>query len=197
MWKKLATTGRPLPVIGQISDFALTNQNNQPISLSNLRGKVWVADAIFTRCAGPCPIMTRHLAELQAALPVNESVRLVTLTSDPEYDTSAVLNRYAARFGADSNRWDFLTGTKPEIQKLAVNDFKFVVVEKKPDEQTNSADLFIHSTWFVLVDQQGRVRGWTDDQGQLHAYFDSDDAAARTELLSSIKQLLREPLPSL
>lgn len=194
-WKKMAAS-KPLPVIGQISDFTLTNQNNQPVSLSSLRGKVWVADVIFTRCAGPCPIMTRHLAELQSALPVNEPIRLVTLTSDPEYDTPPILNRYAARFGADSNRWDFLTGPKPKIQGLAVNDFKFVVVEKKPGDQETPADLFIHSTWFVLVDQQGRVRGWTDSQGQLHAYFDSDDAAARSELLSSIRQLLREPSTS-
>jgi protein SCO1/2 len=190
-WTKLAG-GKSLPVIGQISDFNLTNQNNEAVSLASLRGKVWVADVIFTRCAGPCPTMTRHLAELQAALPAGESVRLVTLTSDPEYDTPTVLNRYAARFGADSNRWDFLTGPKPEIRRLAINDFKFVVVEKKPEEQTAVADLFIHSTWFVLVDQRGRVRGWTDAEGRLHAYFDSEDPSARTEILSSIKQLLRE-----
>ncbi len=106
-----------------------------------------------------------------------------------------VLKRYATRFGADSNRWFFLTGPKPEIQRLAINDFKFVAIEKKPAEQTNSADLFIHSTWFVLVDQRGQVRGWTDSEGRLHAYFDSEDAAARAELLTDINQLLRQPTP--
>ncbi|HWF18534.1 MAG TPA: SCO family protein [Verrucomicrobiae bacterium] len=194
-WTKFAA-GRPLPVIGQISDFTLTNQNNEAVTLSSLRGKVWVADVIFTRCPGPCPTMTHHLAEVQAALPANEPVRLVTLTSDPEYDTPEVLKRYAARFNADSNRWYFLTGPKPEIRRLAVNDFKFVVVEKKPGEQTIPNDLFIHSTWFVLVDQRGRVRGWTDAQGQLHAYFDSEDPAARSEILPAIQQLMREPTPS-
>jgi len=188
--------GKPLPVIGQLSAFTLTNQNGEPVSLSSLGGKVWVADIIFTRCAGPCPTMTHHLAELQAALPPNESVRLVTLTSDPEYDTPPVLKRYAARFGADSNRWDFLTGPKPEIRRLAINDFKFVVVDVKPEEQKNAEDLFIHSTWFVLVDQRGQVRGWTDSEGRLHAYFDSEDPSARTEILSAIKQLLREPASS-
>jgi protein SCO1 len=191
VWTKFATA-RPLPVIGQITNFTLTNQNNEPVTLSSLRGKVWVADVIFTRCAGPCPVMTHHLAELQAALPTNEPIRLVTLTSDPEYDTPAVLKRYAARFGADSNRWDFLTGPKPEIRRLAINDFKFVVVEKKHEEQSAPEDLFIHSTWFVLVDQSGRVRGWTDAQGQLHAYFDSEDPAARAEILPAIQQLLHE-----
>jgi protein SCO1/2 len=162
------------------------------VSLSNLRGKVWVADVIFTRCPGPCPTMTHHLAELQAALPPNEPVRLVTFTSDPEYDTPAMLKHYAARFGADSNRWYFLTGPKQEIRRLEVNDFRFVVVEKKPGERAIPDDLFIHSTWFVLVDQRGRLRGWTDDEGHLHAYFDSTDPGARKEMLSAIKQLLRE-----
>lgn len=184
---------KSLPIIGQISQFNLTNQNAAPVSLDALRGKVWVADVIFTRCAGPCPTMTHHLAELQSAIPASDPVRFVTLTSDPEYDTPAILKRYAARFNADTNRWFFLTGPKPEIRRLAVNDFKFVVVENKPEEQKNPEDLFIHSTWFVLVDQRGRVRGWNDSEGRLHAYFDSEDPAARTELLAAIKQLLREP----
>ncbi len=97
----------PLPVIGQITGFTLTNQDNAAVSLADLRGKVWVADVVFTRCAGPCPRMTHQLAELQSALPANQPVRLVTLTSDPEYDTPPVLKKYAARFGADSNRWMF------------------------------------------------------------------------------------------
>ncbi len=77
-----------------------------------------------------------------------------------------------------------------------MNDFKFVVVEKKPEERSVPDDLFIHSTWFVLVDQQGRVRGWTDDDGSLHAYFDSDRPGdAQPEILSAIKPLLHEPPP--
>jgi len=136
--------------------------------------------------------MTRHFAELQAALPANEPVKLVSLTSDPEYDTPKVLKKYAERFGADSNRWWFLTGDKPQIHRLAVNDFKFVVVEKKPEERDIPDDLFLHSTWFVLVDRQGRVRGWTDSEGRLHAYYDSEVPEDRAKIPAGIKQLLRE-----
>jgi protein SCO1/2 len=191
-WSRLHTGELPLPILGQLSDFNLTNQNNEPVSLASLRGKVWVADIIFTRCPGPCAKMTRHLAELQSQLPTNEPVRLVSFTSDPEYDTPPVLKRYAERFGANSNQWSFLTGNKQEIRRLAVNDFKFVVVEKKPEEREIPEDLFIHSTWFVLVDGKGQVRGWTDREGQLHAYFDSEDPSARARILSAISQLLRE-----
>ena len=192
-WTKLGPGGRPLPVIGQLPDFSLTNQNNEPISLANLRGKVWVADIIFTRCPGPCAQMTRNLAKLQGELPANQPVRLVSFTSDPDYDTPPILKKYADRFGADSNRWWFLTGNKQEIRRLAVNDFKFIVVEKKLEDRQVPEDLFIHSTYFDLVDKKGRVRGWTDREGRLHAYFDSEDPEARAEIRSAIKQLLHEP----
>ena len=191
-WSRLAGRSAPLPVIGQISGFKLTDQEGRAVTLADLRGKVWVADVIFTRCPGPCPKMTRHLAEVQAALPAGGLVRLVTLTSDPDYDTPAVLKRYAENFGADPKVWSFLTGDKQELRRLAVNDFKFVVVEKAANERTIPDDLFIHSTWFVLVDQRGGVRGWLDDQGGLHAYYDSDDPADRDRLLANAAQLLRE-----
>src|ERR1700686_4849846 len=73
---KLGPGGKPLPVIGQIPNFSLTNQNNEAVSLASLRGQVWVADIIFSRCPGPCAKMTRHFAELQAALPHGKPVRL-------------------------------------------------------------------------------------------------------------------------
>jgi protein SCO1/2 len=52
---------RPLPVLGQMPEFALTGQNNQNVTLASLRGDVWIADVIFTRCAGQCPIMSAHM----------------------------------------------------------------------------------------------------------------------------------------
>ena len=80
-----------MPVLGQLPDFVLTNQLGQAVSLADLRGQVWVADVIFTRCPGPCAKMTRHYAELQTALPANQPIKLVSFTSDPEYDTPKVL----------------------------------------------------------------------------------------------------------
>ncbi len=193
-WSKLRAPERPMPVIGQIPAFNLTNQNNEPISPASLRGQVWVADVIFTRCPGPCARMTRELAKLQAALPAS-GVRLVSLTSDPGYDTPAKLKEYGAKFGADSNRWWFLTGKLKELRSLAVNDFKFVVLEKPTKDREVPDDLFIHSTWFVIVDQQGRLRGWTDREGQVRAKFDLEDPEVQNQLLAAIKQLRKEPSP--
>src|SRR6266496_146692 len=84
----------PLPVYGSVPDFALTNQFGRVVSLSDLRGKVWIADIIFTRCPGPCAKMTREMSELQSAIQAGAAVQFVSLTADPKFDTPEVLKQY-------------------------------------------------------------------------------------------------------
>ena len=98
--KPAEATGSVLPVIGTVADFSLTNQLGQTVSLAHLRGKVWVADIIFTRCPGPCATMTQRMSELQSALSPNQPVQFVSLTTDPGFDTPSVLKKYAERFKA-------------------------------------------------------------------------------------------------
>ncbi len=148
-----------LPVYGQVTDFALTNQNGRTVSLADLRGHPWVADIIFTRCAGPCLRMTRQMKALQQALPSKSRARLLSLTTDPVFDTPRVLRTYGERFGVDPNRWWLVTGTKAQIARLAIDSLKLTAIEKKPEERQSAEDLFIHSTILVLVDKQGRLRG--------------------------------------
>jgi cytochrome oxidase Cu insertion factor (SCO1/SenC/PrrC family) len=155
-----------LPVIGPVADFTLMNQDGRAVTLADLTNQVWVADIIFTRCAGPCPVLSQSLKSLQDALPSASRAKLVTLTTDPDFDTPPVLKKYAERFGADSNRWLFLTGTKLEIGQLAANSLKLSAVPVKPEEQKDAADLFIHTTIFVIVDKHARLRGTFETQGE-------------------------------
>jgi cytochrome oxidase Cu insertion factor (SCO1/SenC/PrrC family) len=155
-----------LPVIGPVADFQLTNQHNTAVSLEDLKGRVWVGDIIFTRCAGPCPEMTRKMRELQEALPADSQSLLITLTTDADYDTPEILRRYAERFDASTNNWIFLTGDKVEIATLAIDSLKLTAIEKKPEERTDPVDLFVHSTIFVIVDKQGRLRGAFETVGE-------------------------------
>ncbi len=171
-----------LPLSYPVSDFTLTNQNGDAVSLKDLRGQVWVADLIFTRCAGPCPRLTAQMSQLQQALPVDPAVKLITLTTDPEYDSPAVLKRYGERFGANAGRWIFLTGAREQIARLAVDGLKLVALEKKPAERQSPEDLFIHSTLLVVVDAQGRLR----------VTFDSEDAAWKGHVLGAVRKLLHE-----
>jgi protein SCO1/2 len=182
-----ASTAAVFPVLGQVADFALTDQNGMPVSLADLRGHVWVADIIFTRCTGPCLKMTRQMKELQDALPAKSDSKLVTLTTDPDYDTPAVLKKYSERFSADTNRWMFLTGTKDEIRKLGRDSLKLTAVEKTPEERDNPEDLFIHSTIFVLVDRKAQLRGVFETTGE---GIEPKDVQAK--ILASVKQLERE-----
>ncbi len=180
---------RRLPVIGPVGNFTLTNQNGSVVTLADLRGHVWIADIIFTRCAGPCPILTREMQELQDALPANSQARLVTLTTDPDYDTPPVLKAYPQRLGVkvDTNRWMFLTGTKKEIRALASGSLKLSAVPVKPEDRQNEADLFIHTTIMVIVDKQGRLRSSFETTGQ-----DVKWAEARQKILAAVRQLERE-----
>ncbi|MBP9900187.1 MAG: SCO family protein [Verrucomicrobiota bacterium] len=183
------STPKPqLPVIGSITDFALTNQAGQFVSLADLRGRVWVADIIFTRCGGPCPRMTKQMALLQAALPADSRAKLVTLTTDPEFDTPEVLQKYSARFNVNAERWLFLTGTKQQIAALGIDSLKLTAVEKKPEDRTDADDLFIHSTIFVIVDKQGRLRGAFETGGDSVEWTN-----VQPTILTAVQQLEREP----
>jgi protein SCO1/2 len=178
-----------LPVIGQIADFTLTNQDGKITTLADLTNRVWVADIIFTRCAGPCPRMTAQMKSLQDALPPTSTAKLVTLTTDPDFDTPEVLKRYGDRFGANYARWTFLTGTKKEIASLGSGSLKLSAVPVKLEDQKSVADLFIHTTIFVVVDKHAQLRGVFETGGEGVDWTN----AVQPKLLATVNQLEREP----
>jgi cytochrome oxidase Cu insertion factor (SCO1/SenC/PrrC family) len=178
---------KPLPIYGQAADFTLTNQDGRAISLGDLRGHVWVADVIFTRCAGPCLKMTQQMKELQEALPATSQARLVTLTTDPEFDTPPLLKARANQFRADPNRWLFLTGRKKQLMDLATGSLKLTAIENAPDKRESPADLFIHSTIFVVMDKQARLRGIFETTGD-----GVDPQQTQAEILAALRRLERE-----
>ncbi|MGO8925467.1 MAG: SCO family protein [Limisphaerales bacterium] len=185
--KSGGASGLPLPVYAQIADFSLTNQNGRAVSLADLRGQVWVADIIFTRCPGPCLGMTKQMRALQDALPSDSQAKLVTLTTDADFDTAPVLKTYAERFGADPRRWMFLTGTKQAIAKLAIDSLKLSAVERKPEERESPLDLFVHSTIFVIADKHGQLRGVFETTGE-----GIDPENVKEKILVAVRRLERE-----
>ena len=176
-----------LPVLNPIADFTLMNQDGRATTLADLSNHVWVADIIFTRCAGPCPIMSQQMKSLQDALPQTSQARLVTLTTDPDFDTPAVMKKYGERFGADFNRWMFLTGSKAEIAGLAGDSLKLSAVPVKPEDRKNDADLFIHSTIYVVVDKHARLRGVFETQGDGVTWTN-----VQPRLITTVRQLEHE-----
>lgn len=177
-----ASSTSSLPVFWKVSDFTLTNHLGAPVSLDSLQGQVWVADIIFTRCPGPCPEMTRRMREIQDNLSPEDPVRLISLTTDPLFDSPDVLKEYANRFGAQPDRWWFLTGPKQQIFQVATNGLKLTALEKSEADRTSLNDLFIHSTIFLVVDKLGRVRDT----------IESDQEGWKEETLGAIRTLLKE-----
>ncbi|HEY8901764.1 MAG TPA: SCO family protein [Chthoniobacterales bacterium] len=179
-WTQLKTARRPalppLPELATAPDFAFTAQTGAPVKRADLAGKIWITDFIFTRCAGPCPVMTERLSELQRALAVGpDDVRLVSVTVDPEYDSPAVLKKYAERFGADPARWFFLTGDPAAIETFSTRGMLLALAK-------DGEGAPIHSQKFVVVDQSGRIR----------AYHDLADPALLPNLLQDIENLRQE-----
>jgi protein SCO1/2 len=142
----------PLPVLGNVTAFALTNQDEDAFSNEEVKGRVWVADFIFATCSGPCPAMSARMRDLQHRFAGRDDLRFVTITVNPDQDTPEVLRDYAKRFEADTRQWHFLTGSREAIHALAVEGFHLGSVDEP----------VFHSTSFVLVDGEGRIRGYYD-----------------------------------
>lgn len=147
----------PPPVLGALPDFALTDQTGHPFGTRDLRGKVWIADFIFTSCAGSCPLLSQKMAEIgHRARQLGPDFRLVSLTVDPERDTPPVLASYAARYGANAHKWSFLTGSMATIQTAVVDGFKVGMGREKVGDFWE----IFHGENLVLVDRMLQIRGY-------------------------------------
>ena len=139
----------------ELPDFTLAESVGQTVSLKDMAGKRWLANFIFTRCAGPCPMMTRDVSELHRQVKKsNPDFRFVTFTVDPEYDTVAVLKKYAETFRADHERWKFLTGSEDEILNLIRGGFMQYVQPNIGESRTPGFEV-AHSNRAVLVNENG------------------------------------------
>ena len=152
----------PSKALPDFSLTAVTVDGTSPFDLRTLRGRAWVADFVYTRCAGPCPLLTANMSGLQKNLP--KEIGLLSFTVDPDHDEPEVLTLYARKFGADPQRWFFLTGEKAELIRLVRDGFLLPVAE---NAAAQPGERFAHSTKFVLIDADARVRGWYDGDDQI------------------------------
>lgn len=162
----------PMADFGAVPAFALLERSDKTVSLEDLKGKIWLADFIFTYCAGPCPKMSLQMAELQKTVPLQANVHFVSFTVDPERDSTPRLREYADAYGADPERWLFLTGAKEAIAALASDGFHAGVKD----------DPILHSTLFAIVDKKGHIRN----------YYHSDDPDLIKKVTDDVATLARE-----
>ena len=167
----------PLPSWAPVPGFALTNQSNASFGTEQLRGKVWVANFIFTRCPTVCPGISRMMSYLQENLEKEGlNVMLVSFSVDPDFDTPEVLDAYARRYSADPARWHFLTGPSDAVHEAVRGGFKMAM--EKVETVGEPPDI-LHGTQFVLVDKELQIR----------AYHDSNDPEFLGNVLRDAKRL--------
>lgn len=169
-----------LPVLSEVPEFQLTERQGTSFSRADLAGSVWVADFIFTRCPGLCPLLSTRMAMLQQQLQGHTSrpVRLVSFSVDPEWDTPERLREYADKYHAHPQQWVFLTGPTQTMTQLITQGFRLSVAPAPAGSQ----EPILHSDRLVLVDPFFRIRG----------YYHGSDAEDFAKLQRDIRELLHE-----
>ena len=154
--------GPDLPRLGSAPAFTLVSEQGKTVTRADYAGKVWIADFIFTRCGGSCPILSAKMAALSERMTDAPGVKLVSFDVDPEHDTPEVLAEYGRKLGADPDRWTFLRGERPVVLALIKDGFKLAI----EDGPADGVEPILHSTRFVLVDGEGTIRGYYDGMEQ-------------------------------
>ncbi|MBI2283126.1 MAG: SCO family protein [Bacteroidetes bacterium] len=148
----------------QTSNIRLQNQLGDTVSLYDKKGKILVVDFFFTHCGSICPKLTSNMVRLQQSFirggnlrqKIDTSiVQFVSFTVDPERDSVPVLKAYADHFGVNHDNWWMLTGNRDSIYRFAFEELK---VDKFSTEPVNPD--FVHTSRFVLIDKEYRVRGY-------------------------------------
>ena len=187
--KNTSATKQLLPIFGEkklsntdtiyhtIADFSFTNQFGESVSYKTVKNKIYVADFFFTTCQSICPQMSTNLMDVQKAFLNDDSLLILSHSVNPLHDTVEVLNGYGITYGAKKNKWHFLTGNKKQIYNLAKTSYLVNALE-----EDGSAEGFLHSELFLLIDTKGRIRG----------FYDGTDKVQVNKLIADIKLLKTE-----
>lgn len=171
----------PIPHIGALPSFELVDQSGAPFRSEDMRGKVWVANFVFTSCPTICPALSRRMMELQGRFEGQKAaLGLVSFSVDPENDTPEVLREYAARHEADPSMWTWVTGPTERVSDTVVNGFRLAMGEPTPVGAGEQYEI-MHSAHFVLIDRRGNIRG----------YYASDDEGT-AKLVQDVERLIEE-----
>ena len=175
----------------KIDNFSLINQNNQIVNNDSLSGNIYVANFFFTNCPNICPVMTKNISYLQSNLKVYPNIKFVSYTVDPVNDTPERFLEYIEEMrikniNIDLKNWDFLTGEKDEIYKLAMSYFA------NAKEDSIAPGGFLHSEYFILIDKEGRIRSGKDKFENTIGAYDGTNEIHMKNLIDDVKVLMAE-----
>lgn len=148
-------------IFTRVPTFDLVDQDKDRVTLDDLYGKVWIVNFIHTGCDEVCDLRTRVMNGMQGSLgrtEIGADVRHITITVDPETDTPEALANYAGNRNLDTSRWRFLTGNRSDVWELMRSGFKLPL----PEETGNARGVIPHTSDFIIIDWEGRIRGYYD-----------------------------------
>lgn len=137
-----------------LAAFHLTDRHGHEFTQAQFAGSWSVLFAGFTHCPDICPATMAMLASAQKRAGIStDQLRTIFVSVDPERDTPAQLTEYLAHFNSE---WTALTGEKEELDRLMTSlQMAYVRVPMGNGEYTMD-----HSTALVLIDPEGRMRGY-------------------------------------
>jgi len=189
-----------------IPPYSFTDQNGKTFTNDKTEGKVYVAEFFFTTCKGICPRMNANMRRVFDLFKDEPNFMILSHTCMPETDSVPLLKAYeqkminselvktkdgsyeiadSATLHNSNPNWYFLTGDKKMLYKMAREAYQ--IDNDKPDPAQNIADQFIHTQFFALVDNQGRVRGMV---------YDGLNETEVQQMITDIKGLLKEKVTS-
>ena len=175
----LRADAKELDIYGEMPAFTLKDHLGQTMTNEHLRGRVLIADFIFTRCPTVCPVMSMRMHDIQKrTTDVRNDIKLISFSVDPEYDTVEVLAEYAKKHLVDASRWRFLTGDTDMIRSMVSDGFKLALDQM--GTLPGGAPNIVHAEHFVLIDRSGRIRG----------YYDSGDVQRIQRLVRDARRLV-------
>ncbi len=192
----------PFPIVGPrelgpngdtlyytIDPFSFWDQDSNKVTKETVEGKFYVTDFFFTTCRTICPKMSQQMLRLHDEFIDEPAVVLLSHSIDPEYDTVGVLKEYATALGVQTDKWHLLTGDKDSLYAMATNYMVSAL------EDASAPDGFMHSGAFMLIDPQGRIRGYVDREGRFQVAYDGTQADQIDLLAENLRQLLKEYEP--
>lgn len=174
-----ALRGVPPDKPRQLEDFSLVDSTGRTVTRTDLEGKILAVSFLFTSCGITCPEVSEHMAEIQRAITNQPDVRLLSLAVDPRSDTPPVLAKWGAKYGADTNCWLLLTGSKPVLQQLIATSF---LATNNYDPFNSMPCNFAGTERIAIVDKHGRLR----------IYFDGTRIESPAAVVAEIERLRKE-----
>ena len=160
-----------LSIISEVPSFELDNFDGIPFTEQKLDNKITVASFIFTQCEGACPIMSTNMGLLQKRFSDSDILQFVSITTDPDYDSSNILKEFSDKYSTKNN-WFFLRGDINDVVKLSEDGF-FLSASLLPVG---------HSTRLILIDKDRNIR----------KYYEGTVDANIVELQNDIVTLIKQ-----